>query len=261
MKSFISAVGLLTLAGAAGIAHADTVQVRVTVQNLAGSSGVAVSPLTVAFHNGSWDAFNTGAAASTGVQNIAESGNGAAYLAAFTSATPQGVSGVVPATVNAFGPGIYLPGGSGSLVFTLDTAANRYFSYGAMVVPSNDMFIGNDNPLGVALFDAAGNFLNPTITLTGGNVWDAGTEVNAPFGAAFLAGQNGADHVAENGLITPSGGFATYGGLLTAAGYNFTDLPSANTPIARITFEIVPTPGATAALGLAGLSSFRRRRR
>jgi hypothetical protein len=257
MKHFISAVGLLALAG--GVAQADVVQVRVTVQNLAAPSGVAISPLTVAFHNGSWDAFNTGAAASTGVQNIAESGNGAAYLTAFTGANPQGVSGVVPATVNAFGPGIYLPGGSGSLVFTLDTSTNRYFSYGAMVVPSNDMFIGNDNPIGFALFDAAGNFLNPIITLHGGSVWDAGTEVNAPFGAAFLAGQNGGAHTAENGLITTSAGFSPYANLLTAAGYSFADLPGADTPIARITFEIVPTPGA--ALGLAGLATLRRRKR
>lgn len=255
-KPALSAIALLTLAAAA---QADVVQVRVNIQSLAASNGVAFSPFTVSFHNG-YDGFNSGSAASTGIQSIAESGNGAPYRAAFGAAYPAGVSGTVTATTGGFGPGIFLPGGSGSFVFTLDTATNRYFSYGAMVVPSNDMFFGNDSATAVALFDGSGNFLNPTVNLTGGSVWDAGTEVNAPFGAAFIAGQNGADHVAENGLIAPGTGFNPYLNALTAAGYTFTDLPASTTPLARITFELVPSPGAAASIGLSALSLLRRRR-
>lgn len=253
----VSAVGLLALSS---FAHADTVQVRVNIQSLAGANGVAFSPFTVAFHNGSYDAFSNGAAAMPGIRMVAETGGGAAYLADFAASYPQGVSGTVTATTGGFGPGIFVAGSSGTLTFTLDTTANRYFSFGSMVVPSNDMFFGNDNPAGFALFDAAGNFLNPTITLNGGNIWDAGTEVNAPFGAAFLAGQSASDHVAENGVVTPGTGFNPYLNALTAAGYNFTNLPAPGDQLARITFQIVPTPGAAAALGLGGLAMLRRRR-
>lgn len=257
-KLFTSAVGLLALAG---VANADVVQVRVTIQSLVGANGVAFSPFTVAFHNGGFDAFNNGAAAAPGTQNIAESGNGAAYLSEFASSFPQGVSGTVTATVGGFGPGIFLPGSSGTMVFSLDTATNRYFSFGSMVVPSNDMFFGNDNPTGYALFDAAGNFLNPSITLTGGSIWDAGTEVNAPSGAAFIVGQNAGDHTAENGLITPGGNFNPYLNASTPAGYTFSNLPGSSDQLARITFELVPTPGAAATLGLAGLAALRPSRR
>jgi len=256
-RTFISTIGLLMLTAGAS---ADPVQVRVTIQSLAGQNGVALSPFTVAFHNGSFDGFNSGAPAAIGIQNIAELGDGAAYLAAFGAAYPQGVSGTVTATVGGFGPGIFLPGASGTFVFNIDTALHRYFSFGSMVVPSNDMFFGNDSPTGVALFDGAGNFLNPTVMLAGANIWDAGTEVNAPFGAAFLVGQNAMDRTAENGVITVGGNLTPYLNMLTPAGYTFSNLPGAGDQLARITFEIVPTPAAAGALSLAGLLALRRRR-
>ncbi|NEN88240.1 MAG: hypothetical protein F6K48_04645 [Okeania sp. SIO3H1] len=47
------------------------------------------------------------------------------------------------------------------MTFTLDAslASSRYFSYGAMGLPSNDAFIANENPLGIRIFDEDGNFL------------------------------------------------------------------------------------------------------
>ena len=259
MTSHRIALSLLAFATFASAAHADTVQVRVTVQSLASANGVALSPFTVAFHDGSFNAFTTGSAANVGVQNIAESGNGTAYLSAFNSAYAHGVSGAIIATTNGFGPGIYLPTGWGSQTFTLDTAQNGYFNFGAMVVPSNDRFVGN--AAGIKLLDGAGNLLVSSITLHGSDIWDAGTEVDGPFGAAFLAGQNGGDHTAQNGVITSNHDYSPYAGLLTAAGYNFTDLPGADTAIARISFEVVPTPTSLAAFGAAGLLATRRRAR
>ncbi|MBX3388883.1 MAG: spondin domain-containing protein [Phycisphaeraceae bacterium] len=241
-------------------AQAGVVQVRVKVESLVGANGVAFSPFTVAFHDGSWDAFNNGAAASTGIQNIAETGDGSAYLAAFGAAYAPGVSGVVAATLGGFGPGIYLPGASGTFDFAVDTAANRYFSFGSMVVPSNDRFFGNDSATAVALFDGLGNFLNPIINLKGSDIWDAGTELDAPFGSAFIAGQSAGDHNAQGGVVGFHSDFSAYLNALTAAGYNFTNLPSAGDALARITFEIVPAPGVAGVFGFAGLAFLRRRR-
>ena len=43
-------------------------------------------------------------------------------------------------------------------------------------------FIGNESPTVVGLFDALGDFIATDFTLTGSDIWDAGTEVNQPFG-------------------------------------------------------------------------------
>ena len=254
-----SAIVLSMLSFGVGTASAAVVQLEVTVTNRAHANGVAVSPVTVAFHDGSYSAFSSGAAASVGVQNIAESGNGAPYRTAFAASNPLGVSGVVTATSGGFGPGIFLPGATGSQTFTLDTAANSYFNFGAMVVPSNDRFIGNGN--GVRLFDGAGVLQISTLTLHGSDVWDAGTEVDGPFGAAFLAGQSGGDHVAQNGVIGLNRDFSAYAGLTTAAGYAFDSALGASDSVAEISFRVVPAPGASAAIGLAGVFTARRRRR
>ena len=63
---------------------------------------------------------------------------GALWLAAFSAADPG-------ATVGTVGSAPTLPGGTASGLFSVDTALNRYFSFAAMVVPSNDFFLGNDN--------------------------------------------------------------------------------------------------------------------
>lgn len=247
--------------GFSGLNVAHAVQVQVTIENLAPAGGVALSPFFLAAHDGTFDAFDAGAAASAATQNVAEFGNGGPQIAAFNSAYPAGVATTLVATTNAFGPGIFLPGGAGSVVLTLDPSLNRYLSFGAMVVPSNDFFLGNDSPTAVQLFDAGGNFVASTLTLTGTNIWDAGTEVNAPFGAAFTVGQDATDHVAEGGLITPGGDFTPYAGAATAAGYSFTSAPAAGSPVARISFAVVPEPATFATAALLALPAFLGRRR
>jgi len=256
-----SLAAAVAVASLGRFALADVVQVRVTVNNLAAQGGVALSRVTLAAHDGSFDSFNVASGASLGAQLVAEGGNGDSFIDEAHAAFPAAVTGVAFADTNAFGNGIYLPGGSGSVVLTLDTALNRFLSYGAMVVPSNDYFIGNDNPTGVQLFDADGNFVAQNFTLTGSRIWDAGTEVNQLFGAAFIASQSGADHVDENGVVTPGADFSRFLGELTPAGYAFSALPGADTPLASFSFELIPAPGAAGLLGLGALAAGRRRRR
>ena len=45
-----------------------------------------------------------------------------------------------------FGPGIFRPGASSWIDLDLDPSIHRYLTFGSMVVPSNDAFIGNNSP-------------------------------------------------------------------------------------------------------------------
>jgi hypothetical protein len=258
MSSRYTLATLAALSAACGAA-ADPVKLKVTVENLAPENGAALSPFTVGFHDGSFNPFDAGAAAMPGIQNIAELGDGTDYLSEFAASQPQGVSGVITAMENAFGPGIFLPGGSGSMDFTVDSAANRFFSFGSMVVPSNDRFLGDDSP--IELFDAAGNFIGQTITLLGSDIWESVTEEDGHFGAAFIEGQDAMDHIAEDGMIRLNDDFSAYEGVTTPAGYTFSVLPTGGAEIARITFTVVPAPGSAAILMLVGAATASRRRR
>lgn len=177
------------LAGALSLTHAVSaqaalVEVRVTVENLAPANSVSFAPLRGGFHNGSFDAFNNGVAATDPIVSIAEGGSGSAWFPAFAAADPGAVLGSV--FPNPAGP--LVPGASGSARFTLDTALNAFFTFASMVVPSNDLFIGNDSPVRHRLFDDAGNLLIYSITQFGRDVWDAGSEALDPANAAFVAG-------------------------------------------------------------------------
>lgn len=258
MKHIIASA--VIVAATAGAALAGGTQVQVTIESLAPANGVALSPFTVGFHDGAFDSFDNGSAANSATQNVAEFGDGTQWMADFAASQPNGVGGVVTATTNAFGPGIYLSGATGSMTFNLDPAMNRYFSYGAMVVPSNDRFVGNDNPMGIEIFDAGGNFVASSFTVFASQIWDAGTEVDGTFGAAFIVGSNAGDHTAQGGVVSLNSDFSAYDGQATPAGYDFIALPGPNDALVRISFAVVPAPGA-ASIGLMTLGLLSRRRR
>jgi hypothetical protein len=256
-RSRIVTVAALLLS-AAPLASADVVQLRITVENLAPRNSVSFAPLRFGFHDGTFDYFNSGEAANAAAISIAEGGSGADFFPLFASQQPGGVSG----TVVPNPPGPLLPGGIATAVVSVDSAVNRYFTFGAMVVPSNDYFIGNDSPTEYMIFDAMGNLARNSIMQRARDIWDAGSEVDGPFGSAFLVGSSNGDRIADNGVV----GFdfadlaTNFDGLTTAAGYVFESQLTADTGVYRITFEVVPTPGTLALAGLTGLAAFRRRR-
>jgi hypothetical protein len=255
MRTVLSVVVLASLAS--GIAAAAPVQVRVNVRNLAPTNSISFAPLHVGFHSGIYDSFNNGQAAGNAIISIAEGGSGSAWLPAFAAADPGATIGTV--LPNPAGP--LLPGGTASRVFTVNPAANRFFSFGAMVVPSNDYFIGNDSATQYMLFDANGNLNITSITQRARDIWDAGSEVDGAFGAAFLVGSSNDDRIAQNGVVNfDSAGLSVFNGLTTGAGYAFNSQLAAETAVYEITFEIVPAPSSALAMGLAGLVAARRRR-
>ena len=254
-QRILMSVGALTLV--AGAAQAAVVDVRVTVQNLAPTNSVSFAPLRVGFGNGSFDAFANGSTATAPIISVAEGGSGADWFPAFASADPGAVLGTI--LPNPAGP--LLPGQSGSAVFTVDTSANQFFTFAAMVVPSNDYFIGNDSPTQHQLFDGAGNLTLTTITQLGRDIWDAGSEVDGAFGAAFLQGSSNDDRIADTGVVEfDFADLSLFNGLTTAAGYVFDSQLTADTAIYQISFEIIPAPAGAAAFGLLGLAGVRRRR-
>ncbi|USN99185.1 MAG: spondin domain-containing protein [Phycisphaeraceae bacterium] len=255
MQTSLTAASLIT-AVFAGTAFAAPVQLEITVQNRAPANSVTFSPLRVGFHNGLFDAFDAGSAASAGIEALAELGAGDGWFAELAAADPTASMGTVG---GALGP--RTPGTSATEVFMVDASINNFFSYGAMVVPSNDNFIGNDDAMGYQILDGAGNLLISSISLTGADVWNAGTEVTDPATAAFLVGSDAMAGADENGTIFADfSTFAAYAGLATPAGYNFDPQFGANDEIYRISFRVVPAPAGLAVVGVGGFIATRRRR-
>ncbi|MEM7623627.1 MAG: spondin domain-containing protein [Planctomycetota bacterium] len=248
-------------------ASAQVQQVRVTVENLAADNGVAFAPLRVGFHSGVFDAFNNGEAAfllgessiaDAPIVSVAEGGSGSTWFPAFEAADPNATLGsVLP---DPAGP--LTPGGTGSATFDIDTDINQFFTFAAMVIPSNDLFIGNDSPTGLRLFDDNGNLLITEIFQTGAQIWDAGSEVADPSAAAFVVGGNNGARVDQNGVVAfDFSELAAFDGVETPAGYTYDNsLLAADTTIYRISFEIVPTPATASLFGLAAVAAVRRRR-
>ncbi len=262
----------LRLAGAIAAAAmvftaAQATQLRVTVTNMTSTGSLSLSPLFVAFHNGSFDTFNAGSAASPGLQMLAELGNASGLASSLGTTDPGAMWGLIPAVGPSGFPQIE-PGETGSMMFNVNGSMNRYFTFASMVVPSNDAFTSNDNPMATMLFDASGHFQGTkTILLTGNDVWDAGTEVNGLFGSAFIVGQDATQHIAQNGVVMMHPGFGVFDGQMMPNGQTFN---AANADIgagtgfslARITVSAVPEPNSLLlVLGALSLGVFLLRRR
>lgn len=247
--AFLALVSVLVFQASAQSAQ---VIVRVTAENLAPENSISFAPLRVGFNNGSFDAFNTGESATPAIISIAEGGSGSDWFPAFAAADPTATLGSV------LGPGgPFLPGQSASAEFLVDTSINQFFTFAAMVVPSNDLFIGNDNPQGIHLFDSNGNLLISEINQTGASIWDANSEQAIAANAAFLVGSVNSQREAENGLVAfDFSELSTYQGLQTVAGYTFDATPiNSDTDIFRIRFQVVqvvPEPSSMILMSLAG---------
>ena len=257
---------LAAVAGLAGLAGAQNIEV--TIENTQDDGQFYLTPFWVGLHDGSFDVYDGGAFAYDfpGITQIAENGNTGPLSDRFASMVPGGVQGTFAATDGPDGAPVYAPGESSTFVLDAgDPTSNRYFSYASMVVPSNDLFVSNGDPMAHPIFGEDGSFLGPlVIEIYGMDVNDNGSEVNNAFGdAAFSAndGQSVAEYVEIRHLFTDDGDadyLASFVGTETAIG---TTIESAFGPeqlIGRIT--IGPAPGALA-LGAFGIVAGLRRRR
>ena len=192
-----------TLLALPGAAQAQMQSVTVTVQNLAPASGIAFAPLHFGFNQGSFDAFNLGGVATAPIISVAEGGSGNVWQAEFAAADPTATRGTIG--------GALTPGNSASLSFTVDPAINAFFTFASMVVPSNDLFIGNDSA--IRLFDAAGNLLISSIDQLARQSWDNGSEVadpaNTPANTAKLFVRDNGSGKTQLCVIFPTGAVQT----------------------------------------------------
>jgi hypothetical protein len=240
---------------------AAAAEIRVTIRNLAPQNGTYLTPVWVGFHNGAFDTFDSGLAASIALERLAEDGDTAPLSSAFA------LSGNGSQDATLMGPaGPIAPGQTTSMLFSVDpfAATGMYMSYASMVIPSNDAFIANGNPMAIEIFNPAGGFVGGTFIVMGSMVWDAGTEVNdeAPMNTAFLGQMAPNTGVTENGVVMLHPGFIAGGNILSTPMFANADFKAPGYQVAQITIEAIPEP-ATISL-IAGpllLLAIRHRRR
>lgn len=274
MKSVPRHLCALAFAAAASTVafSAQATTLQITVTNNQASGGLSITPLYTALHDGSFDAFNLGDPATNGVEQIAETG-----MPSLVAGERQGFDpdsqGLVLASPE--GPPPIQPGETVTGTFEVNTAEALYFTFLSMLLPSNDHFIGNDDPLAYQIFDASGEFLgNQTISVTGSQIYDAGTEANGLTGAAFIAGVDINDSPTGEGLIQQGiplseelfaeGVLLATGDTLNASLIDFTSDPAAFNLLTIQISEVAPVPlPATGPLllGALGYMGWRRRRK
>lgn len=271
-KIRLSAAGLVLPVVLAGAASAASVQVSVT--NNQPADGLYFTPLASIFHDGTYDTFDPGGMASDPVEQVAETGSpagiiGAAQGAGFIAGAVTGPEGFGSAEGQ---PPVIDPGETGIQRFNgLDAVNNRYFSFLSMIIPSNDLFIGNSDSMAYEIFDGMGGFVGATIEIFTANIYDAGTEANTNQGAAFNG--NGGIETETMDPITLVANLIVDGvddplvfildGQPTAAGTEV-NLQNGGSLLATIEISQVPLPAAAplllAALGGLGFAANRRKK-
>lgn len=151
---------ILPFAVLAALASATTQAETVTVEVVNLTQGLHFTPLLVAAHPTAADTFEVGAAASASLQAMAEGGS----IAALSS--DLGSAGAVVSENPA--AGLLAPAASASATLSdVDLSATPQLSVLAMLLPTNDGFVGLD---AIALRAGTHTYF--------ANAYDAGTELN-----------------------------------------------------------------------------------
>ena len=174
----------LGLLGLCATSHA--VEVRVTVENIAPADGIFLTPVWLGFHDGSFDSFDPGGSATAGLEAVAEDGVFDTFREEFGAAAPSGFDAVFTAPPGFAGAPVFDPGDRTTMTLDLDPDSQGFLSYIAMVLPSNDAFVANSDPVRHPLFDESGAVIPTSFVIYGERVYDAGTEANTESDAAFF---------------------------------------------------------------------------
>ena len=139
-------------------ATAPAAEIALEISNL--TQGIYFTPLLVVGHGDNYHLFETGAAASAGLQSMAEGG---ALTDLVTEAEGLGAEMLTNPAEGLLAPAKQVA------VASFDSKMNGYLSIAGMILPSNDGFVGLDS---WPIPDQAGSY---TLYL---NAYDAGTEAN-----------------------------------------------------------------------------------
>ena len=173
--------------------------------NLQPDDGLIVDAVVLFFHDGSFDLYDTGSAASplltklakrqfTGLESLVPGVKVEVMAAPHEPSPLGGAFGVLSSVVTA----------------SLNPAQHRYATAYIALRPSNDAFLGNEDSYRIRLFDLAGNSELPLVVEFGGSeVMDAGICANNEANLQFLDVTEMTDQScqAENGVVRRHPGF------------------------------------------------------
>ena len=173
-----------------------TTELRISVRSTSDTDGTPIAPMFAFFHDGSFDVYDLGTTASAGLEELAEEGSSMGFESEMLATDPDGQVNIVTGAL-----GLISTRELASSTTIVDGASNGFLGLAAMLLPSNDAFVGTADP--VQLFDAAGTFLSAkTIEFDGGSVRDAGTEVNTELDAPFINQTVPGAGMTEGGVVT-----------------------------------------------------------
>ena len=220
-----------------------------TVENSAPSRGAFQTPFWIGIHNGSFDIYDRnvalgaeGLVPAPAVERLAEDGNTGPISDEFSISQPYSPQSTL---VGPSGP--LAPGDSSSTTLNVNPWDDRFFSYASMLIPSNDAFIANGNPIAHPLFNEHGRFIAENFVVTGSEMLDAGTEVNNEIASetAFL-NQGGPNiGITENGVVVLHPGLLSAGtvsypdGVLNHPAFGLADFLAPNYRAASFKFRYV----------------------
>ena len=238
-RAFI-ALAVLTTAivstpSAIGAQVAPGYLVEIEVVNLQEDGGFFFTSVWTGLHDGSFDLLDGGEAPSPGLELLAEDGDPELLQAEFGADTQTQVGPTPIAPLATFEDAIAVA----------NPAEARYLSFASMMLPSNDSFFGNGDPLAYELFDEQGNPTGPIeITIVAQDIYDAGTERNNAQGLPFVPSAAGTTAIdTDLGIFELVDGLAPYIGLETAAGTVIEDELDSSDPVALISVEAVQQGG------------------
>ena len=250
---------LMGMLCAVGVATPNSLLAQTQIKVTLTTTGpVGLAPALVAAHDGSYDLFDVGGTATLGLENLAEVGDLAEVL---DEADMAGANAKQFAPGGPFAPA----GGTGSTDLTVaDTETSLTFA--AMVLPSNDWFIGTSNAIDIS--SLIGGSLGQFIEVPFDTAYDAGTEEEdfafAPGGplvgittASDPAG--GTSTTDTISMVTGSDPFAAFASLEPVS-FDTTSIDFTGGTIATLRLEVVPEPATSIMLlgGIVGLVCVRR---
>jgi hypothetical protein len=183
-------------------------RIAVSIENLAPSMGTFQTPFWVGLHNGAFDLYDRNAPISPELERQAEDGATGPIAGLFLGSGAGTIEATLP------GPnGPIAPGDRAFRMFLVNPTdpGSQYFSYSSMVLPSNDAFIANGNPLAHALYNAQGDFVFEDFIDF--ETLDAGSEVNdeIPANTAFFGQMAPDTGTVEGGVVVVHPGFLPAG--------------------------------------------------
>ncbi|MEO0478121.1 MAG: spondin domain-containing protein [Planctomycetota bacterium] len=240
---------LLAPLALASIAAAQDLRVNVILENVAPSFGTFQTPIWVGFHDGTFDSYDGGTLAnslpipgSDALERLAEDGDTGPITRDFAILGAGRLDATLPGPNGPIAPGERT---TRTFVLNPNDVRDRYFSYASMVIPSNDAFIANGNPMAHPIFDASGNFIASDFFVAGQDaVNDAGTELNdeVPLNTAFFGQMAPDTGVTENNPIITHPGFLPRGtvGVLDDTRFRNGDFTLGGYPFLRVGFRAAP---------------------